>query len=167
MRRLALLLAVLAPAALGAVVQPVSIESLARTSDAVVRGRVARQAARWAGDGRRIFTGVEIEVASVWRGAAPQRVVVEVPGGAVDGIAQRVDAAPAFDDGEDVVVFLARHGDAWAVRGLALGKFRIAGGEARPTLTGLRFAPGSVPEGERAVGTVPVEELERRVRAQR
>jgi hypothetical protein len=133
----------------------------------VIRGRVVGQASRWTGGGRRIFTSVQVTVGEIWKGAAPAVVRIEVPGGAVGGIAQRVDAAPAFDDGEDVVVFLDRRGDGWQVHGLALGKFRVEGGEARPGLEGLQFAPGEIPAGEREVGRMPLAELERRVRAAR
>ncbi len=166
-RRLALALAILAGPALAAVARPTSVESLARSADAVIRGQVSGQWSRWAGGGRRIFTSVQVTVSEVWKGAAPPLVRIEVPGGAVGDIAQHVDAAPAFDDGEEVVVFLDRRGDDWQVHGLALGTFRVEGDEARPGLEAFRFAPGEIPAGEREVGRMPLAELERRVRASR
>jgi hypothetical protein len=162
---LALLLAA-APAA-AAVMRPVSVEELARASEAVVRARVEDVAVRWSSDGRRILTEVELSVSGVWRGAAPRRVRVTVPGGARDGVAQTLDGAPAFAPGEEVVAFLGRRGAGWRVNGLALGKYRIERGAARPDLRGVQLVPGAVAPGERAAGEMPVEELERRVRAAR
>ena len=162
----AILIALAWPAG-AAVMAPASVETLARGSDAVVRGRVLDTAARWSADGRRIVTEVEVEVAAVWRGSAPGRVRLTVPGGERDGIAQRLEGAPAFSPGEEVVLFLARRGPSWRVRGLALGKYRLEGRTARPDLRGVAFAAGHVPEGERLAGEMPVAELERRVREAR
>jgi hypothetical protein len=162
----AILIALAWPGA-AAVMAPASVEALARGSDAVVRGRVLDTAARWSADGRRIVTEVEVAVSAVWRGLAPGRVRVTVPGGERDGVAQRVEGAPAFSPGEEAVLFLVRRGPSWRVRGLALGKYRLEGGVARPELGGVAFAPGRVPEGERLAGEMPAGELERRVRGTR
>ncbi|HEX9049602.1 MAG TPA: hypothetical protein VF841_03630 [Anaeromyxobacter sp.] len=145
-----------------------SVEEVARTSDAVVRGRVARTAARATRDGR-IVTEVEIAVRDAWKGAPAATVRVVVPGGRLPGVAMRVDAAPSFAPGEEVVVFLSRGGEIWYVNGLALGKFRVDGASARPALGGAAVLPRPVPlaAGERQVGPMPVAELERRVRAAR
>lgn len=162
---LALLLAV-APAA-AAVVRETSVEQVARTSDAVVRGRVERRTARWSGDGLRIVTEVEVRVSSVWRGSAGPRVVVVVPGGNVGDVAQHVDAAPAFADREEVVLFLVRRGDRHHLNGLALGKYRVAGDEVAPDLGHVAFETGPIPQSERRVGPMRLDELERRVRSAR
>ncbi len=145
-----------------------SVEEVARGSDAVVRGRVAATAARATKDGR-IVTEVEIAVREAWKGVPEATVRVVVPGGRLPHLAMRVDAAPTFEAGEDVVVFLSRGGKRWYVNGLALGKFRVDGPEARPGLGGAAVLPRAVPlpGGERQVGPMPVAELERRVRAAR
>jgi hypothetical protein len=162
----AILLLAAWPAA-GAVMLPASVEELARGSDAVVRGRVLDTAPRWSADGRRIVTEVEVTVSGVWRGAAPGRLRVIAPGGDRDGVAQRVVGAPAFTPGEEVVLFLARRGPSWRVRGLALGKYRVDGAVARPDLRGVAFAAGRVADGERRAGEMPIAEMERRVRGAR
>lgn len=161
-----LALAVLAAAgpAAAATFVTTSVEEVARSSEAVVRGRVVSQAARATPDGR-IVTEVEIEVASAWRGAPPRTVRIVVPGGSLGTVALRVDAAPTFEDGEDVVVFLARNGPKYSVSGYALGKYRVEGGEARPSLGNALVLPRALRAGERAVGAMPVDDLERRVRA--
>lgn len=162
---LALLALCAAPAvAAAAVFGEASVEEVARTSDAVVRGRVERLSARWSGDGRRILTDVEVRVSAVWKGAAPERVRITVPGGRIGRVAQRVDAAPAFAEGEEVVVFLARRGAGFRVAGSALGAYRVERGQARPTVAAPRLARRTLPRGERAVEPMAVAELERRVR---
>ncbi len=157
----------LAPApALPALARTLTVEALARASDAVVRGRVERRESRWSTDGMRIHTLVTVQVSAVWRGSAPGRVVVVTPGGEVGDVGQWVDAAPSFADGEEVVVFLARRpsGD-FEVRGMRQGKFRVEGGVARPGLEGVAFLPAQASRpGERRAEAMPLAELERRVR---
>ncbi len=162
---LVLLASAAAPAAAATFVAP-SVEEMARSSDAVVRGRVAGLASRATRDGR-IVTEVEVLVASAWKGAPEGSVRLVVPGGRVGRLAMKVDAAPAFAEGEEVVVFLSRAGAAWRVNGHALGKYGVVRGEARPALGGARVLPGALAAGERHVGAMPVGELERRVRAAR
>jgi hypothetical protein len=160
---LALLLSV-SPAA-AAVVRETSVEDVARTSDAVVRGRVERRTSRWSGDGRRIVTDVEVRVTHVWRGSAGERVHVMVPGGEVGEIGQRVDAAPVITDGEEVVLFLVQRGGVHHLNGLALGKYRVDGSEAAPDLGDIDFETGPIRPAEKRVSRMPMDELERRVRA--
>jgi hypothetical protein len=165
-RTLALLLLVAGPAAAATFVET-SVEEAARSAEAVVRGRVVAATARVAGEGRRVVTEVEIAVEDAWKGAPGATVRVVVPGGSTPTLAQWVDAAPTFAPGEEVVVFLGRRGDAWTVMGLALGKYRVDGPDARPALGRAVVLPRALPPGERAAGEMPVAELERRVKAAR
>jgi hypothetical protein len=163
---LALLMLVAASPSRAAVAVPASVEDLARSSQAVVRGRVARLASRWSDDQRRIFTFVEIDASSVWRGAPPARVTVMVPGGVVGPIGQRVDGAPAFATGEEVVVFLSEaEAGTFRVTGLAQGKFRVEDGTARPELAHVSFVEAPLRAQERRAEAMAVAELERRVRS--
>jgi hypothetical protein len=167
MRRLLALalLGIAAPAAASTFVAA-TVEEVARSSAAVVRGRVVAAAARTTRDGR-IVTDVEVEVASAWKGAPERTVRIVVPGGSLGGIALRVEGAPTFAPDEEVVVFLVREGPAWRVNGYGQGKFRVVGADARPGLGAARVVPRETAAGERLVGPMPVEELERRVRAAR
>ena len=140
-----------------------SVESVARASDAVVRGQVVSRSSFFTQDRRTILTEVVVEVAEAWKGTPGERVRVIVPGGRVGDLAQRVDAAPGFADGEEVVVFLSRRGDFFELNGLAIGKFRVEGGEAVPELGNILFQGPAVKAGERRVGAMPFEELRRRV----
>jgi hypothetical protein len=143
-----------------------SVEEIARSSEAVVRGRVVATAARATDDGR-IVTDVDVAVASAWKGATEDTVRLVVPGGSLGWIALRVEGAPTFEPGEEVVVFAGREGRAWRVNGYALGKYRVVRGEARPALSGATVRPRALSAGERGVGPMPVAELERRVRGAR
>lgn len=167
MRKLLLLLALLvASPALAAQAVALSVEALASSTDSVVRGRVLQRSATTSEDGRRVFTLVDVEVSDTWRGSAPRTVRVIVPGGVVGNIGQRVEGAPAFAEGEEVVVFLHRaEAGGFRVAGLAQGKYSVAGPTATPDLSQLRFVGRQVGPGERPAEPMPVAELERRVRS--
>jgi hypothetical protein len=161
------LLSLAAPAGAATFVTP-SVEEMARTSDAVVHGRVVDTASRTTPAGK-IVTEVEVAVESAgeWKGATGASVRLVVPGGSANGLALRVDAAPTFAPGEEVVLFLARGGGTWFVNGLALGKFLVVAGEARPAVTGAHLLSKPLPAGEREVAPMGLGELEQRVRAAR
>lgn len=162
----AAVVACLALPALAAVGPEVSVEALARRADAVVHGSVQGVEAAWTADGRHVRTRVTLRRVSTWRGAAPEVVVVEVPGGRVGDVAQSVAGAPEFEPGEEVVVFLrATSPGRFRVLGLATGKFRVAGRQAVPRLDAIHLEEAPLPPGERRVEPMPVQELERRVRA--
>lgn len=163
-----LLLLLLVPATVrAAVAMPVTVEGMARESEAVIHGRVEKRESRLTPDGRHVYTLVTLRTDRVLRGQAPEQVVVRIPGGEVGEIGEHVDAAPLFEEGEEVVVFLAPgRGGPRRVQGLALGKFRVEGEAARPNLRAIAVAPGPAPAGERRVEPMPLAELERRVRSQ-
>jgi hypothetical protein len=160
-------LLLLAPPARASTALPATVEGLARASDAVVRGTVAASASRFTADGRQIYTFVEIRPAAVWRGSAPARTVVRVPGGEVGNLGMLVPGSPRFTAGEEVVLFLRRSGEVHQLVGLAQGKFSVAGGAARPDLAGLHLLEQPLPAGERRAEAMALEELERRVRSAR
>ncbi|SRR6266536_1792222 len=163
---LALLMLLPAIPAHATLAAPGSVEELARSSQAVVRGRVARVASRWSEDQRRIFTYVDLDVSSAWRGAPGSRVTIIVPGGVVGGMGQRVDGAPGFAKGEDVVAFLSEAEEgAYRVTGLAQGKFKVEGSAARPDVSHVSFVEAPLRAGERRAEAMDVAELERRVRS--
>ncbi len=160
-----LLLAAALPAG-AAVAVPVSVEDLARGSDAVVRGRVARVTSRRIG--KRIFSFAEVDAAAVWRGSSPGHVTVITPGGVVGDVGQQVDGAASFGEGEEVVVFLARaEAGAFRVTGLRQGKFLLDRGVARPDLAHTTFVAMPLRAGERRSEEMGADELERRVRSAR
>jgi hypothetical protein len=158
---------VLGPAARASVAWLETVEGLASRCDAVVRARVETCEARLSADGRRIYTHAVVRCSDVWRGSAPSRLVVRIPGGTVGDLSQRVEGAPALRPGEDIVLFLRRSGPAFSIAGLGQGKFAIEGGEAVPDVHGFARIPSALPDGHRAVEKMPIAELERRVRSAR
>ena len=156
----------LASPALGAEAAALSVEGLARASDAVVRGQVRKMTPTLSADGRRVFTLVDVDVAVTWRGTSVGTLRVIVPGGEAGGIGQRVDGVPVFAGGEEVVVFLNRaEAGGYRVAGLAQGKFSVAGMNAAPDVSRTRFVAEQVKPGERRAEGMSVAELERRVRS--
>jgi hypothetical protein len=156
----------LAAPAGAAVSGAVSVEEMARTSDAVVHGSVVGSRSAWTPDGRHLRTRVTLRRLAAWRGQVPDVLELELPGGKVGDVAQVISGAPAFEPGEEVVVFLRTAGSGgYRVVGLSLGKFRVVGTEARPALDELIVQGGALRAGERPVEPMPLAELERRVRA--
>jgi len=157
-----MLLALLLAATL---VGPADVESLTAAADAVVYGQVVRRSSAWAPGGGQIFTTVVLRPIETWKGAAAGEVSVLVPGGELGELSQTVPGAAAFNDAEEVVVFLHRRGPGtYGVERLALGKF-VVGAPAgslkraqrdRRGLTCLRCGPGESDD-------LPLEELRARV----
>jgi hypothetical protein len=102
------------------------ISALTRSSDAVVHGKVKKVESRWTGDRRQIVTDVTIDVAEFIKGKGDKTLVIHQPGGEVGEIGQKVSGLASFAPGEEVVVFLEKHGaERYLVTGMAQGKFRV------------------------------------------
>src|SRR5262249_30612122 len=123
-RRLALLLLLLALPALATTLLAMDVGALARASRCVVRARVGSVSALRS-DAGRITTVVELERLETWVGPDAPALRMLVPGGVVGGIGQRVEGAPAFVPGQEVVLFLAAHGAAYQPVGLGQGVWRV------------------------------------------
>jgi hypothetical protein len=165
---LAAVLAVAPCLARAAQAYTVSVEHLARSSDAVVRGQVEGSRSFRSEDRLRVYTEYLVRARTVLRGRAPALARVVVPGGIEGNLGQRVDGAPTLARGEELVVFLRREDrDTFSVTALAQGKFSVVGAVARPDLSKFTFVQSSIPPGERRSEEMPVAELERRVRSTR
>jgi hypothetical protein len=110
------------------------LEGLARAADAVVVGRVVDRQTAWR-DGR-IVTTVTLAADDVLKGEAAPTYNVEVLGGSVDGISQRVAGVAVFEKDERVAVFLRadKARAAFTVVGLSQGKMRLELQGAGPAL---------------------------------
>ena len=142
---------------------PGDVESLTASADAVLHGRVVRRSSAWAPGGGQIFTTVVLRRMEAWKGAPPEEISVLVPGGEAGDLAQIVQGAAAFREGEEVVVFLRRRAPgAYGVERMALGKFSVSGGPParalrdRHGLTCLRCGPSETDD-------LPLDELRARV----
>ncbi|MEZ4471765.1 MAG: hypothetical protein R3F60_13390 [bacterium] len=121
---LLLALALGAGAAHGATVQRFDLSRLAELADAIIVGRVIDTEARF--EGTRIVTRARVQLDACLKGDPGSVVVVETLGGEVDGLGQVVSGMARFKAGEQVALFLERHGaDAWRTVGLAQGKLTV------------------------------------------
>jgi hypothetical protein len=118
-------LLVFASPALATTMVALDVPTLTQKADVIVRGTVRSSGARWSGDNRRIFTQVEIDVVESLKGEPLKTVSVVQPGGVVGDIGQKVSGVATYEEGEEVVLFLARRGPLFQTLGLAQGKFRV------------------------------------------
>ena len=123
-----LLPALLAPAARASVVMPLGLDSLIDGSDRIALGRVESQVSRWTTDHSAIYTDVTVRVLQPLKGevVAGGTVTVRREGGVVGNIGMKVSGAARFAEGEEVLVFLERRGEALWTVGMAQGKMRVA-----------------------------------------
>jgi hypothetical protein len=159
-----------------------TVPELARKADVVARGKVMQSESRVSGDGMRISTVVTLQVSEAWKGTPGETVQIQVPGGSHGGIAQIVQGAPQFREGEDVVVFLrgaggqvsdpAQRKAPMRVVSMAQGKMNVTvthdGAEvAAPDLDGLELVERGTTTIKPAVEAVPlkVADLKKQVKA--
>jgi hypothetical protein len=101
-----------------------SLDDLARAATLIVRARCTATSSRW--EGGTVWTFAEFDVSETFKGSAPQRVTVRLPGGQAKGITVHVEGAPRFTAGEEGVLFLekTRMGD-YAITAWTEGTFRL------------------------------------------
>jgi len=100
------------------------VAALTRASQCVVRARVSSVSSQRSPSGR-ITTSVELERLETWAGLDLPTLRMSVPGGVVGEIGQRVEGAPSFVAGEEVVLFLAARGTVFQPVGLGQGVWRV------------------------------------------
>lgn len=172
-RLLAALALLLPPAALvsadpaaAATVRRLDLAELVRQADLIVLATV--QATAPARHGNRILTRATLVIETTLKGTPPDPLVVEVPGGVIGGIGQKVPGAARFEVGEQVIVFLGASDSPGhhAVIGMAQGKLRVVpgldGGRLVRDLDGLSLvdvAPDGTLDGAGAPTEVPLTRL--------
>lgn len=120
-----------ASAALATVVERFDLTRLVKTAELIVVGEVIGAQPRWR-DGR-IVTTVKVRNDGALKGSGEAVVELEVLGGEIDGIAQRVEGMAAFTPGERITVFLQKSTrGAWQTVGLSQGKLRLEIGLTGP-----------------------------------
>jgi hypothetical protein len=128
MRILALLTAllVLTPALKATVVLPAEFTEIVAGSQIIVYGRVSDVRPEWTDGRRRIESVVTVEPATFLRGTPTSTVTFRVPGGQIGRLKSVTVGAPAFQPGEEVVLFLRAQGPAVPqVFGVYQGVFRV------------------------------------------
>jgi hypothetical protein len=102
------------------------IPTLKKMSESVVHARVGEIRAE-AGDRGMIFTQVSLNVIRTLHGNASDEVVVRVPGGTIDGRTVKMEGAPEFQAGSQVVAFIGSWDDgAPRVVGYVQGVSRVS-----------------------------------------
>ena len=130
---------------------PMGLPEMANSAIAVVHGRVNSVKAAWTADHRSINSIVELHVITAIKGALHDDVNVVVPGGEMGRYQSIFVGAPAFREGDEVVLFLGARGPALPfILGWNQGVFRVA----RDPDTGVPL-----------VRSIPLDEFARQVRA--
>ena len=110
-----------------------SIDTLVKNSEAIVRGVVKETTAQWNSDRTQIVTRAVIEVTDTYSGiVTEQTITVEYPGGEVDGLGMRVSDGVEMSAGEEIIIFLQAGTDGgtigpqvYSVFGSSQGKYSI------------------------------------------
>jgi hypothetical protein len=128
----AALLALAAPRARATVLVPVDLGELVSSARSIVHGRVVSTSAQWLEERRSIETVVTLAVEDTLKGGASGSITFRVPGGEMGRYRSIVPGAPAFAEGDDVVVFLGGEGPSIPhLVGFSQGVYRVRaiGGE--------------------------------------
>ncbi len=170
--RVAVLL-LFAPAPAGATVfLPADLGDLSRDAFAIVRGRIVAVDSRWTTPDRHSVETIVTLAADAWlkRDLGPT-IQFRVPGGRLGRYRRIVVGAPAFDPGQQVVVFLGASPPALPhVLGMSQGVFRLASTATGVVVTPPAVLPTSgaarrVVRGDLTRRPMALAEFERRVRA--
>ncbi len=138
-RALPLLALFLVPvSATSTTVAALDLDDLVAHSDAVVRVRVDSVESWRTGA---VWSAYDLEILEVLAGDAPARVTIEQPGGESEGWHTHSFGMPAFEPGQEAVIFLDWRDGRPRVVGLAQGKLSLEpDGALVRDLSGLRLA---------------------------
>jgi hypothetical protein len=151
---------------------PASFNEIVAESATIVYGRVAAVRGEWSPDRRTIDSVVTVRASAYLKGARGETLLLRVPGGQVGDRIMVMPGAPAFREGDLVVVFLKGTGPAIpSPVGLAQGVFRVAAdprsGQAMvvPSPVTARGPARTVRRGDPLRGPVPLDAFAAEVQA--
>ncbi len=85
------------------------VKALSRGADVILTGKVTKQQSEWTQNKSRIITRTTIQVDEYLKGnTANGFVVVNHPGGEVDGVGELYSHMPEFQNDEEVLLFLKK-----------------------------------------------------------
>ncbi len=85
------------------------VKALSRGADVILTGKVTEQQSQWTQNKSRIITKTTIQVDEYLKGnGTGQSVVINHPGGEVDGVGELYSHMPQFQDNEEVLLFLKK-----------------------------------------------------------
>jgi hypothetical protein len=123
-------------------VQRLDLEDLVKKAHTIVVGKVIGTRTYWSADRKIILTDYTIEVGESLKGQAARSVSVTTVGGKIDDLELFVSGMPAFQPGENAVVFIEQSGAYQTVVGLEQGKFTVSNGEVANRVGDLSFPDG-------------------------
>ncbi len=108
-------------------VKKTSLKALTLSSELIVFGKISAIKYEW-GDAahRSIHTVITVEVGEYLKGEGGPTVAVRQLGGQIGDFGQVVPGSPEFSPGEEVVLFLQKHREAYWIHSIALGRFAVA-----------------------------------------
>lgn len=111
----------------GTLVPRLSFEELVGESEAVVHGRVTTVRVAWDASHSSIWTYYEVLVEDALKGSAGPQIVIQEPGGELDGVRMEIVGAPRYEIGEEIVVFATRTPLGLRTCGWGQGRFVVSG----------------------------------------
>jgi hypothetical protein len=120
--------ALIASAAYGTSVVPMTVATMADHAGQVITGDVASLRSYWVDQPRRIETEITFSGVGYLKGApadADGSFILRVPGGAIGDLQMRIEGAPQFAVGESWVLFLLPTYRTFPVVGIAQGAYRV------------------------------------------
>jgi len=141
-------------------VERLDLEALVKKARTIVVGKVLESRTYWSADGKFILTDYTIEVDENLKGQGMRSVAVTTVGGKIGDLELHVSGMPAFQKGEQAVVFIEQSGAYQTVVGLGQGKFTVTNGDVTNAVDGLAFPDGR--PGDRL--KMPLESFKTRVR---
>lgn len=123
-------------------VERLTLDDLVRKAQSIVQGKVRGSRTHWSSNGKTILTTYTIDVEETIKGYSARTVELTTVGGKIGDLTLFVSGMPAFQKGEDAVVFIEKSGVFSTVVGLSQGKFSIERGEVSNSLMNLSFADG-------------------------
>lgn len=85
------------------------VRTLSRGADVILTGKVTNQESEWTQNKSRIITKTTIQVDEYLKGNSHlNTIVINHPGGEVDGVGELYSHMPRFDDKEEVLLFLKK-----------------------------------------------------------
>ncbi|HYR87377.1 MAG TPA: hypothetical protein VE422_25055 [Terriglobia bacterium] len=141
-------------------VRRLSFDELVARAQSIVQGRVVDLRTYWTADQKLILTDYTIQVQETMKGSTPQTVTVTTIGGKIGNTILHVSGMPAFEQGENAILFLEKSNTSTTVVGLNQGKFTVSNGEISNTVSGLSFPDGTAGKPVK----MPLDEFKRQVR---
>jgi hypothetical protein len=109
------------------VIIPIEFRELVNTAPVIVHGQVVDVRSEWVDGRRSVETFVTVAASEYLKGNLGERVTFRVPGGQLGRYRTIFVGAPAFQDGDEVILFLkSSAGTAYPyIIGLSQGAFRV------------------------------------------